>query len=113
MTTCVRRTAPDGASGQAPLAKPQLQHRDVVGTPAGFRWHRRRGEDACDECTAANSRSVQAWRDRLRPDHLVRVPLDLLGQLLAAVPAEERQVFEDRLGDLAERAARVTAGARG
>ena len=43
--------------------KPKRSRKDPAhGTPAGYRQHRRRGEDACDECSAAHARGQARWK---------------------------------------------------
>ena len=43
--------------------KPRRSRKDPAhGTPAGYRQHRRRGEEACYECSAAHARDQARWK---------------------------------------------------
>ena len=47
--------------------KPKRSRKDPAhGTPAGYRQHRRRNEDACDECSAAHARDQARWKAERR-----------------------------------------------
>jgi hypothetical protein len=89
----------------------RLAHEDVVGTRQGYAWHQRDRSEACEPCTTAHAEAMQEWRDRRNPDpdRRVKVPLVLLGELLAAVPDDARSGFVERLGHIAVRAAAASA----
>lgn len=87
-----------------PSPRHRLAHEDVAGTPQGYGWHVRDGSPPCEPCTTAHADRMQAWRDRRNPDRPVRIPLALLGELLAAVPDEVRGGFVQQLGPVALRA---------
>jgi hypothetical protein len=87
-----------------PGPRHRLAHEDVAGTHQGYGWHLRDGSPPCDPCTTAHAGQVQAWRDRRDPHRPVKVPLALLGELLAAVPDEVRGEFVHQLGPIAVRA---------
>ena len=51
-----------GARTGTPGRRPEQPH----GTRAGYRRHRRAGEDACDACREANTRAMNAYRQAKR-----------------------------------------------
>jgi hypothetical protein len=85
-------------------ARQRLAHEQVAGTERGYNWHVRHGSLPCEECTAAHAESMEQWRDRRNPDRPVRVPLSLLGRLLAAAPHADRAEVTEELGAIADRA---------
>lgn len=90
----------------------RLTHEDVAGTHQGYGWHLRGGNPPCEDCTTAHADYVQAWRDQRDPHRPVKVPLALLGELLAAVPGEVRGRFVELLGSTALRAAAARHAAK-
>jgi hypothetical protein len=93
----------------------RLTHEDVAGTHQGYTWHLRDGSPPCGACSTAHAAHVQAWRDQRDPHRPVKVPLAVLGELLAAVPDELHGGFVKQLGPVAVRAsvARRAAQNRG
>lgn len=76
------------------------------GTQSAYRRHKKRGEEACDECLAANNAAVKAYQARKRDEAAARLSV---APTVVSLPTVESDSCDDVLADLKENLAIVKA----